>query len=206
MRPLFRKPDASSRDIERELISQRPEAPRAFVRALAADVRGREQASRFGRLGVAVAFSGLVLIAMASFGGVGYAFSAASQAVRKIETIVHATKPSTARHPSAAQDQYTPALPPLTPPTTPPTKTPPAGKFTPPTSGKKTPKTTAFKPPKGPKGRTGKGTLGTSVTQRKGTGGLPFTGLALWIPMAGGLVLLLLGFALRRAGRSREQT
>ena len=77
------KHDGSS--ISRESFASRPPAPRAeFARALADEVRSRGPArTPLARVGLALALSGLIVVALASFGGIGYASSSASHAVKK---------------------------------------------------------------------------------------------------------------------------
>jgi hypothetical protein len=204
MRPIFGKSDDSF-DVERELVSQRPEPRRDFIDEVAAGLSRAPAPARFGRLSIAVVFTGLVLIGMASGGGVGYALSVASQAVKKVEAVVHVSKPSAPKAPSAAQAEYGPPTfpPPPPPPPTSTTPTSPPGTFTPPptTTPKPKPKpkpptsTAPLTPPSTPTS-TG-GTQGS--TQQNG--GLPFTGLSLWIPLLIGAGLVLLGVMLRRIAR-----
>jgi hypothetical protein len=90
-------------DLEGELRASRSRPRADFVEALANEVRSRPpERSRLGRTGLALALSGLIVVALASFGGIGYASSAASHAVKK---------PSVAKHvriaTSAASAQYT---------------------------------------------------------------------------------------------------
>jgi hypothetical protein len=211
MNPIFRKPND---DLEQALISQRPEPRRAFVKAVAASLRRTDQRPRAGRIGLVLAFSGLVLIGMASFGGVGYAWSAASQAVHKVETAVHAAKPTAARGPSAAEAEYGPPTFPPPPPTPPPAPPPtqPPGTFTPPPPPPATPPPTPptspqppkahLKPPAKPPASGHKPGTGQTGSQGAAKGGqLPFTGLSLWIPLLVGAGLVMLGIALRRRAR-----
>jgi hypothetical protein len=114
-----------------------------------------------------------MLVAFASFGGVGYASSAASDAIKKVQTIVHLKSTQAPRGTSAAQAQYAP---PPTPKPKPKPKPP-------------------LKPPKPPKPPAQGGNQGA---------GLPFTGLALWIPAVLGMAIVLLGLGLRRLGRRNE--
>jgi hypothetical protein len=170
---LFHKsPDDNS--LEREMARLRPEPQREFVDALLNDVEGRKPRRGFGKVGVALALTGLMLVAFASFGGVGYASSTASKAIKKVETIVRSNQPShaTTGATSASTAQYGPFTPPTPKPK--PTPKPPSGG----TQGAMTPPAT---PP--------------------ASQGLPFTGLALWIPVVLGLALFLLGLGLRRIAR-----
>jgi hypothetical protein len=184
-------------DLERELHAGRPRPRADFVEMLAAEVRSRPaERSRVGRIGLAFAMSGLILVVLASFGGIGYASSAVSHAVKK-QTV--AKKAVNVASPSAAQAQYggftPPTSPPITTPNTPP-KQPTGGG----TSGGGTSGGTSSSG-----GQTG-GTEGTSASS--GTGGtssnLPFTGLALWVPLAIGLGLIATGLVLRTRGRRRD--
>ena len=71
-------------DLEGKLRASRPQPRADFVKALAAEVRtAPRERTRAGRFGLAIALSGLILVVLASFGGIGYASSAASHAVKK---------------------------------------------------------------------------------------------------------------------------
>lgn len=99
--------------LERELRANRPEARKDFVTMTASRVgvqpgAPRPASHRLGRAGVALAVTGLMLVAFASFGGVGYASSAASDAIKKVQTIVHLNSTQAPRGLSAAQAQYAP--------------------------------------------------------------------------------------------------
>ena len=155
-------------DIENELRESRPKPRGDFASGLADQVRSHPtEQTRLGRAGVAVALSGLIVVALASFGGIGYASSSASHAKKQ---------PTVAKHirvvHSAAQAQYAP----FTPPTP-----KPAGVVAPP----KTPAPAA-------------------QVQAPPRAQLPFTGLALWIPLAIGLAMLALGLTVRTRARRRD--
>jgi hypothetical protein len=156
-------------DLEGELRASRAHPRADFVEALASEVRSRPpERTRLGRVGLAFALSGLIVVALASFGGIGYASSAASHAVKK---------PTVAKHVrianSAARAQYAPFTPKAKP--KPAVKTQVAAQ------------TKAKAPaPKAP---------AVKAAQ------LPFTGLALWVPLAAGLMLIALGLVLRKRGR-----
>jgi hypothetical protein len=164
-------------DLEGQLRASRS-LPRAeFADALAGEVRstGARRSPR-GRVGLALALSGLIVVALASFGGIGYASSSASHAVKK------ASKPQVHQvTKSAAHAQYAPY--------TPPTK--PAAKPTTQTQG-----TTAT-------GGT-ESAQGTLATPKAKSAQLPFTGLSLWVPLAIGLMLISLGLVLRTRGKRRD--
>lgn len=151
-------------DLEDELRAGRPEPRRDFVTALAGEVRRRPiERTRMGRVGVALALTGLILVSVASFGGVGYASSSGSQDMKQ---------PSGAK--SAAEAQY----------------------------GKESP---VFKPPKSHKASSVAAPT-SQVSTVPSSNQLPFTGLALWIPLAVGLVLIGLGLTLRIKSRRRDTT
>jgi hypothetical protein len=144
-------------DLEGELQAGRPRPRADFAEGLARDVRGRRRQSRIGLM---LATAGLVIVAVASFGGVGYASS---------------SKPAIVKHAnSAASAQYTTYK----------------------------PKTTIKAETKGAahaQGTAQKVAPKPAPTQSQ----LPFTGLALWVPLAAGLVLIALGLVLRTRGRRR---
>src|SRR5262245_6098459 len=147
-------------DLEGELRASRPRPRDEFVESLAQEVRSAPAGrSRVGRIGLAFALSGLTVVLFASFGGIGYAYSAAKHAVNK-PTV--ATQPQS-HSKSAAESQYQPYTPPKPkPPAT------PAGAeatVTPPPPAPPAPKPAAVQ-----------------------TSELPFTGLALWVPIALGLM------------------
>ncbi len=165
-------------DLESELRTGRA-APRGeFTEALVDEVRKSGPArSPMTRVGLALALSGLIVVALASFGGIGYASSSASHAAKK-PTKQHVRSVKT----SAAHAQYAP-----------------------------------FTPPAKPKPTTG--TNGTSQTgSAAGTEAaappapqvksaqLPFTGLALWVPLVFGLAIVSIGLFLRTRGRRRDAT
>lgn len=156
-------------DLEGELRASRPEARADFVTGLADEVRSRpQQRTRLGRVGLAFALSGLIVVSLASFGGIGYASSAAKHAVKK---------PAAAKHvrvvrSSAAAAQYTRYAPKVKPVA--------LSQVAAVTKAKPAAKPTAAK--------------------------LPFTGLALWIPLAFGLMLIATGVVLRTRGRRQRSS
>ena len=133
-------------DLERELRKGRSQPRDEFVTSLAGDVRRRVRRSRTGLM---LALCGLMVVAVSSFGGIGYAAT---------------SKPHKAT--SAASAQYT--------------------SFT--------PKHTQAKPTKSGV---------ASAPPAKASSQLPFTGLALWIPLAFGLVLIGSGVVLTTRARRR---
>jgi hypothetical protein len=162
-------------DLESELHASRPQPRADFARELANEVRSHREAERspLGRVGLAFALTGLIVVALASFGGIGYASSSASHAVKK---------PAVAKAPvvkkSAAHAQYAP--------------------FTPPKA-----KVVAAKVTEKPQAAAA--AVKVQKAAPKATAGqLPFTGLALWVPLAIGLLLISLGLVLRTRGRRRQ--
>jgi hypothetical protein len=144
-------------DLEGELQAGRS-APRSeFVASLAGDVRGRV---RRVRVGLWMALAGLVVVAVASFGGISTA--------------------ATGKSSSSASAQYGTYQPKTQPKT---------AKFTPKTVQKAQPKQAA---------------KAEAKTSAKPTTQLPFTGLALWIPLAIGLALIAFGVTLRTRAKRQH--
>jgi len=145
-------------DLEGELNAGRS-GPRAeFVTSLAGDVRGRVRRSK---IGLTLALCGLMIVAVASFGGIGYAAG---------------SKP--AKSNSSASAQY----------------------------GPYTPKQTAHFAPKVAKvkAKAAVKAEATAVAPKAApahSSQLPFTGLALWVPLAIGLLLIGSGVLLRTRAR-----
>ncbi len=144
-------------DLEGELHAGRSEPRSEFVSSLAGDVRGRV---RRVRVGLWMALAGLVVVAVASFGGIGTA--------------------ATGKNNTSASAQYTTYQPKTAPKT---------AKFTPKTATKAQPKQAAKAEAK---------TAAKPATQ------LPFTGLALWIPLAIGLALIGFGVTLRTRAKRQH--
>jgi hypothetical protein len=214
--------DRFDRRLEADLRASRPQPRVDFAQALTDEVRtrGAEKRSPLGRVGLALALSGLIVVALASFGGIGYASSSASHAVKKAvkkqaapQHVWIVEKPRT-----AAAAQYGPiACPPECPAVpistaTPPTSTPPGTKpFTPPTAKPKAnPKSgvesaTAKAKGKGTANKQGVAVAKVQQGAPKATSSqLPFTGVALWVPLAIGLLLIAFGVALRTRSRRRH--
>jgi hypothetical protein len=146
-------------DLEGELNAGRSRPRAEFVASLSGDVRGRVRRSR---IGLTLALCGLMIVAVASFGGIGYA--AGSQPKQSD---------------SSASAQYTP--------------------YTPKQTATFTPKVTKVKAKAAVKAEA------TAVTPKAAapanTSQLPFTGLALWVPLAIGLLLVASGVLLRTRAR-----
>lgn len=95
-------------DLDRRLRRLRPEAPPELVDRLVGRVEGAEHRSRraWSRLAFAAALSVFVLGTFASFGGLSYAASGATQTYQSVKKVV-VTHKVTVRH-SSASDQYGP--------------------------------------------------------------------------------------------------
>jgi hypothetical protein len=148
-------------DLEGELNAGRSRPRAEFVTSLAGDVRGRVRRSR---IGLTLALCGLMIVAVTSFGGIGYAAG---------------NKPTQSN--SSASAQYTPY----------------------------TPKQTAHFEPKvakvKAKAKAAVKAEATAVAPKASpahtSSQLPFTGLALWVPLAIGLLLIASGVLLRTRAR-----
>lgn len=143
-------------DLEGELEAGRSEPRSEFVSSLAGDVRGRV---RRVRVGLWMALAGLVVVAVASFGGIGTA--------------------ATGKSSSSASAQY--------------------GTFTPKTQ----PKTAKFTPKTATKAQPKQAAKAEAKTSAKPSQ-LPFTGLALWVPLAIGLALIAFGVTLRTRAKRQH--
>jgi hypothetical protein len=145
-------------DLESELNAGRSRPRAEFVTSLAGDVQGRVRRSR---IGLTLALCGLMIVAVASFGGIGYAAG---------------SKPAKQSN-SSASAQYAPY----------------------------TPKQTAHFAPKVVKAKAAVKAEAAAVAPKaapaKATSQLPFTGLALWVPLAIGLLLIGSGVLLRTRAR-----
>jgi hypothetical protein len=175
----------NDRRLEGDLRASRP-VPRAdFAQTLSNEVRSRKAPERAGgRFGLAVAIAGLIVVAVASFGGISYA-SSKKQVQPKHVWIVE--KPN-----SAAAAQYCP--PDCT--TTVTTEAAPINKTI-------TPKTvTPTSPTTGTEGTAA--VKGQAVAPKVTSSQLPFTGLALWVPLAIGVLLVAFGLGLRMRARHRD--
>ena len=93
--------------VEHELRRHRPEPGDDFVRELTGRISA--DARRRPARGLSIAFAGaltsLLVVALAAFGGIGYAASAAKGVARTAEKVV-APKAKTTSRQSAAADQY----------------------------------------------------------------------------------------------------
>ena len=178
----------NDRRLEGDLRASRP-APRAdFAQALGNEVRSHTAPERTGgRLGLAVALAGLIVVAIASFGGISYASSKKQVQPQHVWIL---EKPN-----SAAAAQY---CPPDCTTTTTETEVAPIEKAAPIQKTLK-PKTVT------PKTTEGVGAVqGQLAAPKVASSQLPFTGLALWVPLAIGLLLVAFGLGLRMRARQRD--
>ena len=151
-------------DLEGELNAGRSRPRAEFVTSLAGDVRGRVRRSR---MGLTLALCGLMIVAVASFGGIGYA----------------AGNTPAKQSNSSASAQYAP--------------------YTPKQTAHFAPKVTKVKAKAAVKAEATavapKAAAPKAAARR--TSQLPFTGLALWVPLAIGLLLIGSGVLLRTRAR-----
>jgi hypothetical protein len=174
----------NERRLEGELRASRP-VPRAdFAQSLTTEVRSRKAPERTGgRFGLGIAIAGLVVVAVASFGGISYA-STKKQVQPNHVWIVEKGN-------SAAAAQYCP--PDCTTTTTTSNEVAPVEKTV-------TPKTVT--PATGTEGAAA--VKGQAAAPKVSSSQLPFTGLALWVPLAIGLLLVAFGLGLRTRARRRD--
>ncbi len=192
-------------DLGSELRANRPEPSPAFVEAVSERITAADRRARLrtaSRLSFAGAITVLMLGTLASFGGLGYAASSTKGAFVAVKRVVVPSRPQPARH-TAAADQYQPH------------------KVTICHKGHTITIARAALPAHlrhgdtiGPCG----GVLGASATRTRGGGGasggvlgqsatsgtLPFTGISLAATVLLAVILMTLGFALRR--RSDRKT
>ena len=93
--------------LEDELRRRRPEPRDEFVRQLSGRISAdsRRRPSLGLRVAFAASFASLIVVALAAFGGIGYAASAANSIARTAQKVV-TPKPKPAAGQSAAADQY----------------------------------------------------------------------------------------------------
>jgi hypothetical protein len=93
--------------IEHELRRHRPEPTDDFVRQLSGRISAdsRRPPARGLRVAFAGSIASLIVVALAVFGGIGYAASAASTIAQTAQKVV-ASKPGSTARQSAASDQY----------------------------------------------------------------------------------------------------
>jgi len=147
-------------DLEGELNAGRSRPRAEFVTSLAGDVRGRVRRSR---IGLTLALCGLMIVAVASFGGIGYA----------------AGNTPAKQSNSSASAQYAP--------------------YTPKQTAHFAPKVTKVKAKAAVKAEAT--AAAPKAAPAHTSSQLPFTGLALWVPLAIGLVLIGAGVLLRTRAR-----
>src|SRR6266540_3213740 len=96
----------SDRRLEARLRSARPEADEALVRTITGGLKPRQQPRAWSRVAFAAAFTTFVVGMLASFGGISYAASGATNAVQTLTKLAKAEK--VVVHHSAAANQYKP--------------------------------------------------------------------------------------------------
>ena len=146
-------------DLEGELNAGRSRPRAEFVASLSGDVRGRVRRSK---MGLTLALAGLMIVAVASFGGIGYAAG---------------NTPAKQSNSSASAQYRT---------------------YTPKQTAKFAPKVAKVKAKAAVKAEA------TAVAPKAApahSSQLPFTGLALWVPLAIGLLLIGSGVLLRTRAR-----
>lgn len=193
--------------LERMLQRSRPEAPEALVESIAARVEAtaRRQPMLFAPSRIFALVLTLAMFgALASFGGISYAASAAQHAVSAVKR-VSAPNPIVNAVQTPAQRQYGK-----------PGKPPACKKNQARVNGKCVPKCKSNQRRVngkcarrgGVKGATktivSGGVEGASATISSSSGNLPFTGFDLMLVIGGGLLLVLVGGALRRFSVNRE--
>ena len=199
-------------ELERMLQRSRPEAPEALVESIAARVEAtaRRQPMLFAPARI---FALVLTLAMfgtlASFGGISYAASAAHQAVSAVKRVA-APSPIVNAVRTPAQQQYGK---PGKPPGCKKNQVRVDGKCVPKCKSNQRRVNGACVRRGGVKGATktivSSGVLGASATSISDPGAssgsdLPFTGFDLMLVIGGGLLLVLVGGALRRFSVNRE--
>jgi hypothetical protein len=95
--------------LEDIMRTEKPQPRSDFMQTLASELRerhGRRLAPL--RVGLAAAVTGVLLVGLASFGGLGYAASGTSQAVHAVKQLVAPTKANSTIRQNPASDQYRP--------------------------------------------------------------------------------------------------
>ncbi len=99
-----------SKEAESRLRADRPEPRQELVRRITGEIRGHHR--RFGtlRLGIAAGFTAMLLVALAAFGGLGFAASSVAQAAKATAVAMNIISPATPKHfdtqNSSARNQY----------------------------------------------------------------------------------------------------
>ena len=194
-------------DLEGELRSGRSRPRDEFATALAGEVRGASTRARQSRFGTRLAVAGLAIVAVMSFGGISYAagHNAADDQYGDDSCTICTTSTTTTE--TTTTPETTTTEPATTQQTTtvksavvPQTFTPPAAK----PKAKVTPKVHKAKKNAVHRVQTAGAVKASNVSPKVvKSGQLPFTGLALWIPLAFGLVLIAFGVTLRTKARRR---
>jgi hypothetical protein len=218
VRRFFRQ--SPTRDLEAELVRQRPVARDEFVLGIVTDLEGRRARTRSTRVGAAVAFAGVAMVAL-GLGGTGYAYSSGSSTAKSSPGVKLDQSGLVQRPTSSSHAQYGPVPVPPYPkpkPTPPPPSPPsppasPSGPLTPPATGGGTNGGSHSSGGQTSGGQTSGGSTTTGgQPSSSGTGntagasngessGLPFTGVSLVFPVLLGAGLIVLGIFLRRRAR-----
>lgn len=190
-------------DLEGELRAGRSRPRGEFADALAGEVRGATGRARQSRIGLWIAMTGLVIVSVASFGGISYAATQkdrnAANAQYDEYTVPSTTTQTTTTQTTTTQPQPIAQQQQQTTQTTTRSELPQSATFSPP---KAVAKTTTTKPTVvEPATETTPVAPAPTVVH---SGQLPFTGLALWIPLAAGLALIALGVTVRTRAKRRN--
>src|SRR6266496_4324548 len=97
---------SSNRRLEARLRAARPEAGEELIRSIAGRIEPRRQPRAWSRVAFAAAFTTLLVGMFASFGGISYAASGASNAVHTLAKLTTTKRVVVDR--SSAADQYNP--------------------------------------------------------------------------------------------------
>lgn len=96
------------RSLERRLRRERPQPRTELLASIARELGGARRPAAGLRLGFAGALTGALVVMLASVGGIGYAASAAKQAVHAVQRVVTPQHAIVVKGLSAGGDQYKP--------------------------------------------------------------------------------------------------
>jgi hypothetical protein len=96
------------RSLERRLRRERPQPRTELLASIARELGGARRPTARLRLGFAGALTGALVVMLASVGGIGYAASAAKQAVHAVQRVVTPQHAIAVEGLSAGGDQYKP--------------------------------------------------------------------------------------------------
>lgn len=169
------------RRLEGDLRASRPEPRADFAQALGTSVRSRKASERTGgRFGLAIALAGLVVVAVASFGGISYAATKKQGKPNHVWIVQNGKNAAAAQYDTLSTTTTTEAVAPI----------------------QKTLKPKPVTPATGTEGAAA--VKGQAAAPKVSSSQLPFTGLALWVPLAIGLLLVAFGLGLRTRARRRD--